>query len=118
MDAIWQLLAANSAEIVVNGHDHMYERFTPLDGTGAATANGLREFVVGTGGASLYAFKTDNPLIDVRDNTSHGVLRLDLTQGGYSWQFLPSGTATFTDSGTGTCPDALSLRAAPLDSRR
>ena len=103
MDAIWQLLAANSAEIVVNGHDHMYERFTPLDGTGAAAANGLREFVVGTGGASLYAFKTDNPLIDVRDNNSHGVLRLDLTQGGYSWQFLPSGTATFTDSGTGTC---------------
>jgi hypothetical protein len=103
VDALWQLLAANSAEIVVNGHDHMYERFTPLDDTGGAAANGLREFVVGTGGAGLYAYKTDSPLIDVRDNNSHGVLRLDLTPGGYSWQFLPSGTATFTDSGTGTC---------------
>ena len=103
MDAAWQLLAANGADIVVNGHDHMYERFTPLDGNGAADANGMREFVVGTGGAGLYGFKTDSPLIDVRDDTSHGVLRLDLGEGTYSWQFLPSGSGTFTDSGTGTC---------------
>lgn len=103
MDAVWQLLATNGAEIVVNGHDHMYERFTPLDASGAASANGLRELVVGTGGAGLYKFTTDNPLVDVRDETSHGVLRLDLTQVGYGWQFLPSGIDTFTDSGTATC---------------
>jgi len=102
MDAVWQLLAANGAEIVVNGHDHMYERFTPLDGSGSTSAHGLREFVVGTGGAELYDFKTDSALIDVRQNAEFGVLRLDLGQGSYSWQFL-SATGTFTDSGTGTC---------------
>jgi Calcineurin-like phosphoesterase len=102
MDAIWKLLAANGADVVINGHDHMYERYTPLDGNGAADANGIREFVVGTGGASLYAFKTDSALVDVRENTSHGVLRLDLGEGTYSWQFLPS-DGPFTDSGTGTC---------------
>ncbi len=103
MDAIWQLLAANRADVVLNGHDHMYERYTPLDANGAADEAGIREFVVGTGGASLYAFKTSSPLIEVRDDTTHGVLRLDLGQGSYGWQFLPAGSGTFTDSGSGNC---------------
>jgi len=104
MRALFQLLYDYGAEIVINGHDHMYERFTPLDANGTPDpATGIREFVVGTGGASLYGFKTDSPLIDVRDNTSHGVLRLDLSPGSYSWQFIPVEGDSFTDSGTDTC---------------
>jgi 3',5'-cyclic AMP phosphodiesterase CpdA len=102
MQKFFQLLYTSGAEIVVNGHDHMYERFVPMDGTGAAHSNGVREFVVGTGGASLYAFKTTNANIAVRNNRSHGVLRLNLSPGGYSWQFIPA-TGTLTDSGSGSC---------------
>jgi hypothetical protein len=104
MATIFQLLYDSGAEIVLSGHDHMYERYTPLDGSGTPDpVNGLREFVVGTGGASLYGFKTDSPLIEVRDNTSHGVLRLDLSEGSYTWQFLPAGSGSFSDSGVGNC---------------
>src|SRR3954466_6463648 len=58
LDDVWKLLYANGAEVVLNGHDHMFERYVPLDGAGTPKGNGLREFVVGTGGASLYAYKT------------------------------------------------------------
>jgi len=103
MAAVWSLLAANGVDVVINGHDHVYERFTPLDADGNPSSTGIRDFVVGTGGESHYSFVTDSTSIDVRDNTSFGVLRLDLAQGGYSWQFLPTASGTFTDSGTSTC---------------
>ena len=103
MSRFFQLLYDNGAEIVINGHDHMYERYTPIDPAGTADpTRGIREFVVGTGGASLYAYKTSSPLVVVRNNTSHGVLKLTLSSGSYAWQFIPS-TGTFTDSGTATC---------------
>jgi Calcineurin-like phosphoesterase len=104
MAAIFKLLYENHAEVVLNGHDHVYERFMPINADGAPdAANGVREFVVGTGGAPLYTFTTDSTSIDVRDDSTYGVLRLDLAEGAYSWQFIPAGGGTFTDSGTGTC---------------
>jgi hypothetical protein len=107
MADVFQLLYESGAEMVINGHDHMYERYMPLDGSGNPDpVTGLREFVVGTGGGPLYAFKTESPLIEVRDNTSHGVLRLDLSEGSYTWQFMPAGSGTFSDSGVGTCHSA------------
>jgi acid phosphatase type 7 len=64
----------------------------------------LRQFVVGTGGAALYAWETDSTLLEVRNNTSHGVIRLDLYPGSYSWEFLPvPGPTGFTDAGTAAC---------------
>ena len=103
MAAIFDLLDQNGAEVVVNGHDHMYERFAPADSSGAADSTGVREFVVGTGGASLYSFTGWPALLEVRDNTSYGVLKLDLAPGSYSWQFLPAGGGQFTDSGSTAC---------------
>jgi len=104
MAAFFQLLYAHGADVVINGHDHMYERYTPLDANGTPdAANGIREFVVGTGGASLYPFKTDSPLIDVRANSTYGVLKLTLKSGGYSWKFVPTTRGGFTDSGTASC---------------
>lgn len=105
MDSVFKLLYDAGAEIVITGHDHGYQRFAPADVTGTPdAARGVREFVVGTGGAGLYAFPTDSPLIEVRDNTTYGVMRLDLTPGGYAWEFLPvPAPGAFTDSGTGTC---------------
>jgi hypothetical protein len=104
MATVFKLLYDNGAELVVNGHDHSYQRFAPLapDGTVDA-AHGVREFVAATGGASLYGFRTSNPAVETRDNTTRGVLRLDLGTDGYAWRFLPTKVGGFTDAGTGTC---------------
>ena len=101
---VFKLLYANGADVLVNGHDHMYERFAPFNPSLASDPQrGLREFVVGTGGGGLYSYVSDSSLLEVRNNTSHGVLRFDLAPGAYSWQFIPAGGATFTDSGTASC---------------
>jgi hypothetical protein len=99
----YQLLYDHGAELVVTGHDHGYQRFAPADPAGGADPeNGIRQFVAGMGGASLYAWESDSPLLEARDNTTHGVLRLDLAPGGYSWEFLPA-DGSYTDSGSDTC---------------
>jgi hypothetical protein len=105
MAPVFKLLYNKGAEIVLSGHDHDYERFAPTDPLGSPDpARGLRQWVVGTGGASLYPFLSAAlPASEVRNSTSHGVLRLDLRSGGYDWQFIPIAGDTFTDSGSGTC---------------
>ena len=103
MSLFFQLLYDSGADVVINGHDHMYERYAPIDPAGASDpTRGMREFVVGTGGAALYPFMTSSALVAVRNDTSHGVLKLTLSSGSYSWQFIPS-TGTFTDSGSAAC---------------
>ena len=93
------------ADVVIGGHDHGYQRFAPADPTGAAdAARGIREIVAATGGAELYDWKTTSPILEVRDDTAFGVLRLDLHPGSYSWEFVPvTGPTGFTDSGTTAC---------------
>jgi hypothetical protein len=103
--AFWNDLAAAGAEVVLNGHEHMYERFAPQSPAGARDdAHGIREFVVGTGGENHMSFHaTPAANSEVRDNTSFGFLELDLSNGAYSWTFRPTAPDSFTDSGTGTC---------------
>lgn len=101
--ALWQALYEYGADVVLNGHDHTYERFAPQNPSGQADPNGIREFVVGTGGAGLYPFPTIQPNSEVRNNTAHGVLKLTLHSTSYDWQFVPIAGLTFTDSGTGNC---------------
>ena len=104
MRNVFAALYDAGAELVVNGHDHGYQRLKPVDSLGVEDAlNGIREIVTATGGASLYDFPSDSPLVDVRDNTSHGVLKLTLAPGSYSWEFVPVEGDTFTDSGTANC---------------
>jgi hypothetical protein len=104
MDAIWRDLVAAGAEFVVNGHDHNYERFAPMTATGAkASVNGTREFVVGTGGATLRSFGTVKTSSEVRNAGTYGVMKFTLAASGYSWQFVPVAGKTFTDSGSGVC---------------
>jgi len=100
----WDALYQYNAEIVLNGHEHVYERFAPQTPNAVADpARGIRQFTVGTGGASLYPFgSTIQPNSERRNNTSTGVLKLTLRSSGYDWQFIPA-TGTFTDSGSGTC---------------
>jgi hypothetical protein len=96
-------LVAAGADVVLTGHDHTYERFAPMDSTGALSATGVREFVVGTGGANHTTFTTIAANSEVRDSSTFGVLRLTLHPGSYDWQFLAEAGKTFTDSGTATC---------------
>lgn len=100
-----KLLYDAGAEVVVNGHDHVYERFAPARPDGRADpAYGIRQFVVGTGGAPLYSFrKRLAPNSQVRDASTHGVLRLRLAPDGFSWKFLPVRGDKFTDEGAGDC---------------
>ena len=102
---LWQALYDFGAEIVLNGHEHNYERFAPQTPTGAAdAAKGIREFVAGTGGESHYNDEgTPLPNSEVFNGTTFGVLKLTLGAGTYSWQFAPVAGQSFTDSGSGTC---------------
>ena len=104
MRPTWNALHAANADVVVNGHDHSYERFAPQrpDGT-RDDARGIREFVVGTGGASHSSFGTVKPNSQVRNASTYGVLRLTLNAGSYGWKFVPAAGKTFTDSGTTSC---------------
>ena len=103
IQAIWQLLYDSGAELVLNGHEHQYERFAEMNGSGAAVSQGLREIVAGTGGATLYPFGSPKAASQVRNNTAYGVLKLTLHSNSYDWQFVPAGSATFTDSGSSNC---------------
>jgi len=102
--AFWQDLYAAGAEIVINGHDHDYERFAPQDPDGRLDrARGIREFVVGTGGRHRRSFRPFIPNSESHDSDSFGVLKLTLYPDHYKWQFIPAAKATFTDSGQDTC---------------
>jgi acid phosphatase type 7 len=102
--AFWQALYEGGADVVLVGHEHNYERFAPQTATGMAdAANGIREFVVGTGGRSHYGFGTPIANSQVRNSTTFGILKLTLHPSSYDWQFVPEAGATFTDSGTTTC---------------
>jgi len=101
---LWQDLYAAHADLVLAGHEHSYERFAPQDPEGKPdSANGIREIVVGTGGRShdLLGFATPNS--EVREWDTYGVLKLTLTPGRYTWEFIPEEGKSFHDAGSGTC---------------
>ena len=101
---IWEVLYNNDVELVLTGHDHIYERFAPqrADGT-LDRERGIREFVVGTGGSNLTEFETIASNSEVRNNDTYGVLKLTLHPESYDWKFLPEAGKTFTDAGTEKC---------------
>ena len=99
----WQALYDAGADVVINGHDHDYERFAPQDPAGQEDrTRGLREFIVGTGGAALRDFRVIQPNSELRAAVSHGVLRLVLHKAAYEWTFIPT-AGDFRDSGSGPC---------------
>jgi acid phosphatase type 7 len=104
MKPIFQALYDAHADLVINGHDHDYERFALQDPEGKADPkNGIREIVAGTGGKSHRPFAQALATSEVRDDTTFGVLKLTLHPSGYDWVFLPESGKQFTDSGSGTC---------------
>lgn len=107
MTWFWQALYDNGADVVLSAHNHTYERFAPQTPAGVADAPfGIREFVVGTGGALLHTGGTAIPNGEVRNSNTHGILKLTLRASSYAWEFLPVAGRTFTDSGSGACHGA------------
>jgi hypothetical protein len=91
------------AELLLAGHNHVYERFAPQTPTGRRDdARGIRAIVAGTGGAGLYPFGRTAANSERRNNHTLGVVRLTLSSGSYRWDFL-STSGRFTDTGHGTC---------------
>jgi acid phosphatase type 7 len=103
MQTIWQDVYTAGVDVVLSGHDHAYERFGPMNATGGADPRGIRQFVVGTGGRSLYPFGTILPNSEVRSSNTFGILTMRLRPTGYDWEFVPIVGHTFRDSGSGEC---------------
>ncbi len=100
----WQLLYNNNADLILNGHDHIYERFAPQNPSGGAdSTRGMREFIVGTGGANLTSIAAVAANSQLRNTNTYGVLKLTLHASSFDWQFVHEAGKTFTDAGTGTC---------------
>ncbi|MBO0828386.1 MAG: metallophosphoesterase [Streptosporangiales bacterium] len=106
---LWDTLYADGADLVLNGHDHNYQRYTPQNPDGKADPqHGISEFVVGTGGESHFPLSNVDKVTNLAaaSDTTFGVLQLHLAPAGYTWDFLPEpghGNGTFTDSGTASC---------------
>ena len=103
MRSLWQLIDRHGADLLLSGHEHFYEAYDPIDGSGSrrSDGNGVRQFTVGTGGARLYGFW--RPPYQSRARVlRHGVLEMTLGSDRYSWRFIdPSGRVR--DSGAAEC---------------
>lgn len=101
----WEALYEHGADIVLSAHQHNYERFAPQTPAGLPDdANGIHQFVVGTGGRSLYTF--DSPPLQnsiVRNDDTFGVLSISLHPTWFAWEFIPEAGGAFTDSGSAAC---------------
>ena len=91
--------------MILSAHNHFYARFAPQSPSDAENrANGIRQFIVGTGGKSLHSLSSNpDPQVEVRQRTTYGVLELTLHSASYSWRFVPEAGRTFTDIGTQNC---------------
>jgi Bacterial Ig domain/Chitobiase/beta-hexosaminidase C-terminal domain/Calcineurin-like phosphoesterase len=108
-DPFWRDLYAAHADVILNGHQHFYERFALQNPDGKADPNGLREIMVGTGGESyMDPSATKLPLSEATVSRVFGILQMTLHPGSYDWSFLrvPNSPVPFTDSGTTACHNA------------
>ncbi len=106
-EPFWKALYENGADVVLGGHDHIYERFAPQTPIGDPNgAHGIRQFTAGTGGHSHSGLPTRLATSEVANNDTFGVLKLTLKQDGYDWAFLPEAGKTFRDAGSDKCHDA------------
>jgi acid phosphatase type 7 len=111
---LWDVLYAASADVVINGHDHDYERFAPQDPSGRLDPKqGIREFVVGSGGKNSHR-KMGNPQpnSEARNDDTFGVLKLTLHPRGYDWEFVPEAGKTFSDRGSDPCHSGANSNSA------
>ena len=100
----WTMLHDRGADVILSGHAHRYERFAPITPSGARSANGIRQFIAGTGGEpGGRQYGPNDPNMQIKKTKTPGVLKLNLRAGSYSWKFVPVAGKTFTDSGSDQC---------------
>ena len=100
----WQSLYNHNADLILSGHDHIYERFAPQTPTGTVDpVRGIREFIVGSGGANHITLVQIAANSELRDANTFGVLKLTLHPTSYDWRFVPEAGKSFTNSGTTAC---------------
>jgi 3',5'-cyclic AMP phosphodiesterase CpdA len=103
MREVWRVLYEFGVDVVVNGHDHIYERFARQNPDGQRDPErGIRQFTAGTGGGGVYRIERRLPLSEVSSNTSYGVLKFTLSATSYQWEFIPA-IGTFRDQGEDSC---------------
>ena len=112
MQSMFQDLYAANADVVLGGHAHDYERFAPQNPSGKLDkTRGIRQFVVGTGGAFFTSLGSPKPNSQVRSPSTYGVLKLTLHPTSYDWRFVPEAGKSFTDSGSDQCHGLVSTFA-------
>jgi acid phosphatase type 7 len=121
-DAWWKLLYQHRATLILNGHDHVYSRFAPMDPAGNVDQrHGIREFIIGTGGEALDTVLPDTPNLQAWADQYYGTMKFTLGPGWYKWDYesamenpaAPAGTPpTYSDTGTGVCngPSGIHVR--------
>jgi hypothetical protein len=110
MRGLWQILYDRGVDVVINGHIHYYERLAPMNSDGWPDLDrGIREFIVGTGGATLAkdTGKDTHPASEIRDSSTWGVLKLTLHPASYEWAFIPVEGGIFRDEGSAACVESV-----------
>ncbi len=110
LQPIWSLLAQKSVTMVLNGHDHSYQRFSPIDGSGNASATGVTEFIVGSGGHGHQGLTTPDPKLAAADYTNFGALKLNLYGTSATFQFATT-SGGVSDSGLIPCKNTVDSEA-------
>ncbi|MGA0116801.1 MAG: metallophosphoesterase [Ilumatobacteraceae bacterium] len=100
---LWEASVANGADLVMTAHDHHYERFAPLDASGAPAAGGVPLFISGLGGAQVYPLGTAVPGSEYMLNTDHGVVQMTFTPTSFSWGFISAVDNLTYDAGSASC---------------
>jgi hypothetical protein len=100
---IWKLMAQYHVTLVLNGHDHEYQRWVPLDGNAQPSPDGMTEFIVGTGGHSLTPFVTSDNRVAASMQKVFGALRLQLNPTSADFSYMRADTGAVVDSGTVSC---------------
>ena len=106
VESLWKASVVGGADLVMTGHDHHYERFGPLDATGAPAASGTPGtplIISGLGGAPSYPIGAPVAGSQFSSNANHGVLSLTLTPSSYAWAFISAADNATIDSGSATC---------------
>jgi acid phosphatase type 7 len=102
--AFWNILYDYDVDLILTGHDHIYERFAPQTPNGIADpVRGIRQFVVGTGGSNHTTLASIAANSEVQNTDTFGILKLTLHLTSYDWEFVPEAGKTFSDSGTQEC---------------
>jgi hypothetical protein len=101
--ALFDILYRHRATLLLSGHNHFYERTAPIDPRGERDDNGIRQFVVGTGGETRSFSGPAASFSEVLIGAQPGALRLTLNDGGYEWAFLRAPDGSVADQGQASC---------------